>query len=167
MAESVPFETVPTVNWQREDYSRVPYWLYHDESIYQSEQERVFKGPLWCYVGLEAEIPKPGDFRTAYIGETPIIFNRDMEGGVHVVVNRCGHRGALLRRETYGNTSRHICIYHRWCFALDGSLVGLPFQRGLRGQGGMEESFKKEAHGLRRLKVAIHRGIIFASFHDN
>src|SRR6266568_9599259 len=54
----------PTVNWPRSDYSRVPYWLYHDPEIYELEQERIFKGPTWSLIGLEAEIPNPGDFRT-------------------------------------------------------------------------------------------------------
>ncbi len=54
----------PAVNWPRPDYSRVPYWLYHDPAIYDLEQERIFKGPTWSLIGLEAEIPNPGDFRT-------------------------------------------------------------------------------------------------------
>jgi hypothetical protein len=42
----------PPVHWQRNDYSRVPYWLYHDPQIYAQEQERIFKGPTWSLVGL-------------------------------------------------------------------------------------------------------------------
>jgi anthranilate 1,2-dioxygenase large subunit len=61
-----------TYGWPREDYSRVPYRLYHDRSIYEREQERIFKGPVWSYVGLEAEIPGAGDFRTGYIGDTAL-----------------------------------------------------------------------------------------------
>ena len=43
--------------WPRRDYSRIPYFLYHDEAVYESERERVFKGPLWLFLGLDAEIP--------------------------------------------------------------------------------------------------------------
>ena len=154
---------VPAVDWPRNDYSRVPYWLYHEPKIYEAEQERIFKGPVWCYVGLEAEIPQPGDFRTTHIGDTPIIFNRAADGNIHVIVNRCAHRGAHVRREVHGNAKEHICIYHRWCYALDGSLVGLPFRRGLKGQGGMPPEFDLSHHGLQRLHVAIYRGVIFAS----
>ena len=63
--------------WPALDYSRVPYRLYHDAEIYSREQERIFRGPAWNYLGLDAEIPKPGDFRATYVGETPVIFNRD------------------------------------------------------------------------------------------
>src|SRR4051794_29560102 len=90
---------LPVVNWPRNDYSRVPYWLYHDQRIYDLEQSRIFKGPTWSYVGLEAEIPNPGDFRTTFVGETPVIVSRALDASLHVVVNRCAHKGALVRRE--------------------------------------------------------------------
>lgn len=158
---------IPAVSWPRNDYSRVPYRLYHDPEVYALEQQRVFKGPLWLYVGLEAEIPNTGDFRTAWLGDTPVIFNRDQEGRVHVVVNRCAHRGALVRRELKGNAPEHVCIYHRWCYGLDGKLLGLPFRRGLKGQGGMPPEFDMAEHGLEALTVATYQGVIFASFRDD
>src|SRR5262249_59999692 len=87
----------PVVNFPRPDYSRIPYWLYRDEEIYRLEQERIFKGPTWSFVGLEAEIPNPGDFRTNYIGETPIIVNRALDETLHIIVNRCAHKRRLAR----------------------------------------------------------------------
>jgi anthranilate 1,2-dioxygenase large subunit len=157
---------MPTVAWPREDYSRVPFWLYHDRDVYVQEQERIFKGPIWAFLGHEAEIPKPGDFRTSFIGETPILFARGEDGQIHAMVNRCAHRGAQVRRETQGNAKEHICIYHRWCYGLDGRLLGLPFRQGIRGKGGMGADFKMEEHGLRRLRVATYAGVIFASFSE-
>ncbi len=44
------------------DFSRVPYSLYTDQRIFDLEQERIFRGPTWSYLGLEAEVKKPGDF---------------------------------------------------------------------------------------------------------
>jgi anthranilate 1,2-dioxygenase large subunit len=158
---------MPEVRWPRNDYTRVPYWLYHEPKVYQAEQEQIFKGPVWNYVALEAEIPNPGDFRTCYIGETPVIVSRAKDGAVHVVVNRCAHRGALVRRETHGNAENHTCIYHKWCYGLDGGLIGLPFRRGLRGQGGMPANFDTAAHGLQRLRAQSYRGVIFASFRED
>jgi anthranilate 1,2-dioxygenase large subunit len=142
----------------------VPYWLYHDPAIYKAEQERIFKGPTWCYVGLEAEFPNVGDFRTTFVGDTPVIVNRAQDGRIHAMVNRCAHRGAVVRREPRGNAQDHICIYHRWCYALDGKLLGLPFSRGLKGKGGMGPDFSPADHGLQALKVASYAGVIFASF---
>jgi anthranilate 1,2-dioxygenase large subunit len=156
----------PQVRWPRNDYSRVPYWLYSDREVYEAEQERIFKGPVWNYVALEAEIPNPGDYLTCYIGDTPVIVDRARDGSLHVMVNRCAHRGAQVRRETRGNAKDHTCIYHKWCYALDGSLTGVPFRRGLKGQGGMSPEFKLEQHGLQKLRVASYRGLIFASWRD-
>lgn len=152
------------VHWPRNDYSRVPYWLYHDDKTYELERERIFKGPVWNYVALEAEIPSPGDFRTSTIGDVPVIVNRAKDGTIHAMVNRCAHRGALVRRETRGNATDHVCVYHRWCYNLDGSLRGLPFRQGLKGQGGMSPDFNMKEHGLQQLRVTSYRGVIFASF---
>jgi anthranilate 1,2-dioxygenase large subunit len=156
----------PLVDWPRADYSRVPFRLYHDPEIYRLEQERIFQGPCWAFLGLEAELPEPGDFRTTFIGELPILVTRGMDGHINAMVNRCAHRGALVRREAFGNAPEHICIYHRWCYAPDGKLMGLPFRRGLKGKGGMADDFRTEEHGLRLLRTDSYAGVIFASFSD-
>jgi anthranilate 1,2-dioxygenase large subunit len=152
------------VDWPRLDYSRIPFWLYHDPEVYRQEQERIFKGKCWSYVALEAELPNPGDFRTTYVGETPVIVARTDGGDLAAMVNRCAHRGAIVRREPRGNAREHTCIYHRWCYGQDGSLTGVPFRRGVKGKGGMGPDFRLEDHGLQKLRVASHSGVIFVTF---
>jgi len=153
--------------WPTLDYSRVPYRLYHDPEAYQREQKRIFRGPTWNFLGLEAEIPNPGDFRTTYVGDTPVIVNRDANGTIHALVNRCAHRGAMVRREMSGNASEHTCIYHQWCYGLDGRLTSIPFRRGIRGKGGLDPSFDMAAHGLRKLRVASVSGALFGTLADD
>src|SRR6516162_3398645 len=153
--------------WPALDYSRVPYRLYHDTEIYAFEQERIFRGPAWSFLGLEAEIPEPGDFRASYIGETPVVFNRDEAGAVRAFVNRCAHRGALVRRELSGNAREHICIYHQWCYGLDGGLTAIPFRRGVRGKGGLDAGFELGAHGLRPLRLGIVNGAVFGTLAED
>ena len=153
--------------WPALDYSRVPYRLYHDPGIYEREQQRIFQGPVWNYLGLEAEIPNAGDFRASYIGETPVVFNRDEAGAVRAFVNRCAHRGALVRRELSGNAREHICIYHQWCYGLDGGLTAIPFRRGVRGKGGLDAGFELGAHGLRPLRLGIVNGAVFGTLADD
>jgi anthranilate 1,2-dioxygenase large subunit len=152
--------------WPRSDYSRVPYRVYHDPAIYDRELERVFRGRAWSLLGLDCEIPKPGDFRATWIGDTPVIYNRDHDGTVHAFINRCAHRGAMVRREVAGNAETHTCIYHQWCYALDGRLSAIPFRRGVKGKGGLDPSFDLGAHGLRRLKVDAIAGALFGTFAD-
>ena len=114
------------IRWPRNDYSRVPFRLHHDEALYGLEMERIFRGPAWSYLCLEAEIPQPGDFRTTWVGDTPMVVSRAKDGTIHAFVNRCSHRGALIVRELRGNADRHVCLYHRWCY----SGTGPPFPTG-------------------------------------
>jgi anthranilate 1,2-dioxygenase large subunit len=68
--------------WPGSDGTRVPYEIYTSQDVFDREQERVFRGPFWNYVALEAEIPAPGDFRTSFVGDTPVVVSRDREGGL-------------------------------------------------------------------------------------
>ncbi|MCY4453268.1 MAG: Rieske 2Fe-2S domain-containing protein [Immundisolibacterales bacterium] len=154
------------IEWPRNDYSRVPYRLYHDPELYAREQERIFEGPTWSYLCLEAEIPEPGDYVTTWVGDTPVVANRDREGTVHAFVNRCAHRGAAVCRAARGNVRVHTCIYHRWSYDHAGNLRGVPFHRGIRGEGGMDEDFDMDRHSLRKLRAAIFEGVVFGSFSD-
>lgn len=161
MNARIPFTPI---DWPRNDYSRVPYRVYHDEGLYALEQERIFRGRTWSYLCLAAEIPSAGDFKTTWVGDTPIVVNRDEDGSIHAFVNRCAHRGAIVRREPRGNATDHTCIYHRWCYSRHGDLLGVPFQRGVRGQGGLAADFDKSQHGLRKLRVAVYRDVVFGTF---
>jgi anthranilate 1,2-dioxygenase large subunit len=153
--------------WPALDYSRVPYRLYHDSKAYEREQERIFRGPTWHFLALAAEIPCNGDFRATHVGDTPVIVNRNADGAIHAFVNRCAHRGALVRRELSGNVTEHTCIYHQWCYGLDGRLKSIPFRRGIRGEGGLDAGFDMAAHGLRRLWVEAINGALFGTLADD
>ena len=157
-----------TATWGDEPTSRAPGWVYTDPEVYSEELERFFYRGHWCYVGLECEIPKPGDFKRTKIGERSVILVRDTDGSVHVVENRCAHRGVAFCRERQGNVQGFTCPYHQWNYSLKGDLVGLPFRRGVKQdgavQGGMPADFKLSDHGLTRLKVSCRGGAVFASF---
>lgn len=145
---------------------RVDYKVFTDRSFYDREQQRIFRGETWSFVGLEAEIPNPGDYKSTMIGDTPVIVTRDAEGGVNVVENRCAHRGALVCRDLRGNAPTLDCVYHQWSYDLKGELIGVPFRRGIRGQGGMPAGFDLKRHGLKALRVETIAGLVFASFSD-
>ena len=150
--------------WPTRDYTRIPYRLFTDDEIYRAEMDRIFRGPVWNFVGLAAEIPNAGDFKTTHVGDTPVIVGRDEAGALVALVNRCAHRGALLRREAFGNATDHRCIYHQWCYALDGALVAVPFRNGVRGKGGLDPRFDLSAHRLPRLQIQSLAGMMFVSF---
>jgi anthranilate 1,2-dioxygenase large subunit len=75
---------------------RVPYPVFTDPEIYRLEQQKIFRGDHWSFVGLEAEIPNPGDFKSTFVGDTPVVVTRGKDEAVHVVENRCAHRGATV-----------------------------------------------------------------------
>jgi salicylate 5-hydroxylase large subunit len=82
--------TAPTTldrHWPAEGVTRVPFWAYSDLQVYEQEISRIFCGESWAYVGLEVEIPCPGDFKQATIGDRPVVMARDEAGAVHVFVN--------------------------------------------------------------------------------
>ncbi|MDA0821187.1 MAG: aromatic ring-hydroxylating dioxygenase subunit alpha [Proteobacteria bacterium] len=142
----------------------VPYEVFTDKAYYDREQEAIFRGDAWSFVGLEAELPNSGDYKSTFIGETPVLVTRDNDGNINVMQNRCAHRGALVCRERRGNTRRLQCVYHQWAYDLKGQLRGVPFRAGIAGKGGMPEGFDLTEHGLNRLRSASINGLIFATF---
>ncbi len=149
--------------WPAQGTTRLPYWLYTDPSIYALEQERIFGGRHWNYVGLECELPAVGDYKRTFVGDRSVVVVRTA-GGISVVLNRCTHRGAQFCQTAFGHTASFTCPYHQWSFALDGRCIGIPFRRGLRGKGGYAATFDPAAHNLESLSVATRGGVIFASF---
>lgn len=159
-------QTAGARSWPQVGTSRIPYWVYSDPDIYARERERIFKGPCWNYVGLACEIPEPGDFKRGHVGDVPVVVVRDGDGGINVFRNRCAHRGVQFCQQMAGNASEFMCPYHQWTYDLKGKLIGVPFRRGVKRQGGMPADFRNEAHGLHRLAVTQRHGVIFASFSD-
>jgi salicylate 5-hydroxylase large subunit len=119
-------------------------------------------------VGLECEVPEPGDWKRTQVGERSVILVRANDGDLHVLENRCAHRGVAFCRERTGRAKAFVCPYHQWSYRLDGRLAGVPLRRGVERdgvvQGGMPADFDPAAHGLAKLAVARRGGVVFASF---
>src|SRR6266571_184948 len=144
------------VNWREGLIS--PAVLF-DDDIYRQEQERIF-GRAWLIVGHEDMIRKPGDFVTNYMGEVPVIVTRDMGGKIHVLVNRCAHRGNQVCLFDRGNTGAFTCSYHGWSYYLDGRLLSMPMEREL-----YRDELNKADWGLEEVpRFENFNGLLFASF---
>jgi salicylate 5-hydroxylase large subunit len=109
--------------WRGEGASRVPFWAYTDSATYRTELERIFYGPHWGYVALEAEIPNVGDFRLSWVGERGVIVVRDRlsprdraDGAcdIRVVENRCAHLGVRFCQQPMAT---HAVLYAPACLA--------------------------------------------------
>src|SRR6202050_5433926 len=101
--DSVGSQAEKLVYFPRADGSRIPYKVYSSQALYDLEQERIFRGPVWSFVALEAEIPNPNDFKSSFVGDTPVVITRNEDGSLAVWVNRCAHRGAMVCRTARGN----------------------------------------------------------------
>jgi phenylpropionate dioxygenase-like ring-hydroxylating dioxygenase large terminal subunit len=157
----------PSIGWSDTTNTRVPYAVFTDPGVYAAEHKRLFRGPVWNFLALETEIPAPGDFKTTFVGEIPVIVNRGHDGAVNALVNRCAHRGSLVCHDKKGNKRLFVCAYHNWSYDAAGALKGVAFKDGVKGQGGMDADFDMAAHGLERLRVANFRGMLFGTFSDD
>lgn len=137
---------------------RVHGSLYTDPAVFADEMERIWYR-TWVYVGHESEIPEPGDYVVKSIGPQSIIMSRDRQGGVHLLLNRCSHRGNQLCEATRGNTGALRCQYHGWTFGPDGALLGYPFRQGYG------PDTPKSGLGLGRVpRTDAYQGFVFGSF---
>lgn len=157
MNNSENHSATPTLDWDhliRSD--QVHGSLYTDPAVFQAELEKIWYR-TWVYVGHESEIPNPNDFIMKTIGPEPIIMTRDRSGEIHLLHNRCPHRGNRVCVTDHGNARSFTCPYHGWTFANDGDLKGLPFPSGYEG-------VDKTTLGLGRVaRVANYRGFVFGS----
>lgn len=136
---------------------RVNGRLYYDPAIFQDEIEKIWRRE-WLYVAHESEIPEPGDYLTRRIGLEPVIVSRDEDGAVHLMLNRCPHRGNSVCQNERGNSHAFRCAYHGWTFNNRGDLVGVPYASGY------DEAFRKTDFPLTRVpRAGVYRGLIFAS----
>ena len=150
-------------SWPAEGATRVPYWVYQDQDIYREEQERIFRGPTWSYLCLEAELPEPQSFVTTFVGEMPVVVTRDPKGALHAFENRCAHRGALICMKARGKTERFNCIYHNWTYDHAGNLTSVAFRKGIAGKGGMPADAHPESQAPQQFRVRSVHGLVFGT----
>ncbi len=132
--------------------------VYTSPAIFELEMERIFHGG-WVYVGHESEIPENGDYVLRWVGRQSVIMNRDANGIVHLLMNRCRHRANSVCQFDQGNSAFFRCSYHGWTYKNSGELVGMPFS-----QGAYEETFDKEEFALTPVpRMNSYRGFVWGS----
>jgi phthalate 3,4-dioxygenase subunit alpha len=142
----------------------VPPAVYCDEELFDLERERIF-ARSWCFLAHESEIPERGDYVLRRIVDDSFIVVRDEDAQVQVLYNMCRHRGMQVCRAEQGNTSHFRCPYHAWTYKNTGALVGVPYHKA--AYGGDEQLPRSEIRLVSAPRVAIHRGMIFASLNED
>jgi phenylpropionate dioxygenase-like ring-hydroxylating dioxygenase large terminal subunit len=141
------------------DQGLVSRSIFVDPRIYEQEGRMIF-ARCWMYLCHESQIPRAGDFCTAYMGEDPVIVWRDTQGTVRAFLNICRHRGNRLCRADSGNAASFTCAYHGWTYGNDGSLKGVPHQTVAYG-----DEFQREQWPLISVaQLESYKGLVFATF---
>lgn len=130
--------------------------LYTDPAVYEAELRQIWFR-TWVYVGHESEIPNPNDYVMKSIGPEPVLMTRDRHGQIHLLHNRCPHRGNRVCMTDRGSARSFTCPYHGWTFANDGALKGWPFPSGYEGADRKDYGLGKVA------RMASYRGFVFGS----
>jgi phenylpropionate dioxygenase-like ring-hydroxylating dioxygenase large terminal subunit len=133
--------------------------VYVDPAIFEQEMDRIF-GRLWLYVAHESQLKQHGDFVRAQLGRHEVIVARHSDGTIHVMQNRCPHRGARLCMTDRGHTRRLTCPYHAWGCRTDGSLAAVPHPSSYPASFDMADPANRLPPVPR---VASYRGFVFAS----
>ena len=103
--------------------------LYTDPDIFAEELRKIWYR-TWVFVGHESEVSQPGDYMRKRLGLQDVIMTRDRDGQLHLLLNRCAHRGNQVCADAKGNSSTFRCPYHGWTYRNTGELVGFPFFKG-------------------------------------
>ena len=154
--------------WPSDAAGRVPYWVYSDPDIYAAELERIWYGPHWLFCALEAEIPGSRRLQDHHPRRTP------------------GHRGPQRRGrgqrggEPLRPSRREVLPgaqgpRRRTCSALitSGTTACAATCKARRsgaacaGRAACRPTSIPKDHGLRKLRVEVVNGLVWATFSDD
>jgi len=136
--------------------------LFTDPAIFELEMERIW-GQAWIFIGHESQVPNPGDFYTTQINhKSPVVMIRDKDHQVHVLHNRCPHKGARILQAREGTVRGALrCSYHGWTFGFDGQLIKIPNEKGYDDTG---FDLHDRCNNLQPLaQYQSYRGFVFAT----
>lgn len=82
--------------------------FYQSREVFDLDVEAIF-GRHWIYVGVEPDIPEPGDYFTVPIGRASVFVVRDDDMSIRAFHNVCRHRGARLCDGNKGSVGNIVC----------------------------------------------------------
>lgn len=138
--------------------STLPPDFYRSPELFDLETKQVFRRN-WHSVGHVAEIPNAGDFFRFDLAGEPLLIVRGKDGAVRALSAVCRHRWMLLA-EGSGNSGTISCPYHKWTYALDGSLMAAPLMQEA-------DELDRDACALPNFACEIWQGVIFVNLDSN
>jgi len=148
-----PIETL--VQRRRPGYSlEAPF--YTSQAVFDADLDIIF-GRHWIYVGVEPDVPEPGDCVVVDIGLNSVLIVRDDDMAVSAFHNVCRHRGARLVHDEKTNVGNLVCRYHQWTYNLEGRLIHAQH---------MAEDFDRSCFGLKPVHIRSMAGLLFICLAD-
>ncbi|MDF2996030.1 MAG: Rieske (2Fe-2S) iron-sulfur domain protein [Xanthobacteraceae bacterium] len=131
--------------------------FYTSPEVFQADLDIIFHRH-WIFVGVEPDVPEPGDAMSFTIGGTSVFVVRDDDMGLRAFHNVCRHRGAPLIHDYKTTVGNIVCRYHSWTYGLDGKLLFAEH---------MGADFDPSCHGLKPVHVRSLEGLIFICLSDD
>lgn len=131
----------------------LPAEVYVSDDVVRRENTHIF-GHGWIGIGRADRCSQIGDYVATNIAGTEIVIVRGRDQKLKALSNVCTHRGTRLLDPGVGNVRSIVCPFHRWTYALDGSLAGAP-------QMQETEDFDRSALCLEQFRVQEYHGFMF------
>lgn len=141
----------------RESGHSLPGELYTRPDVFEADLDVMFYRH-WIFIGLECDVPEPGDVSVVDIGKSSIAIIRDDDGTVRAFNNVCRHRGARLLPAGASVVGKLVCPYHQWTYELDGRLIYAPH---------MGKDFDVACHGLGQVALRSVGGLLYACLSED
>lgn len=141
---------------ERKPGHSLPAAFHLSPAVFQADMEHIF-GKHWIYVGVEPDVPEPGDVAIFDIGATSIAVVRDDDNAVRAFHNVCRHRGARLVTDEKTTVGNLVCRYHSWTYDLTGALVHADH---------MGPAFDRKCHSLKPVHIRSLEGLLFVCLAD-
>ena len=141
-------------------HTTAPIEIYVDPANFVRERERIF-AKTWQFLGLEADLGRPGDYIAQVLAGYPVMVVRNEKGILKGFHNVCRHRAGPLVGEEKGRCDHEfVCRFHDWRYSFDGQL------KEATGFGPVEGVTLHDL-GLFPIKVETWRGFVFVNLDVN
>jgi len=139
----------------------LPTATYTEDQFLVREYRNLFDAS-WVSVGFAQQVPRAGDVLPVLAGGQALVVTRDQYGAVRVFHNVCRHRGLeLVDGPKHCPNGLMTCAYHRWSYALDGSLKQTPYWDGTAAS--QPDAATRRELGLLPVRSAVWCDIIFVN----
>jgi ethylbenzene dioxygenase alpha subunit len=157
MSSTLPISPSSLLDLDRGAVDRRIFW---DRDLYELELERIF-ARCWSFVAHESQVPAPGDFVQAWMGQDQVLVVRQSDGSIGAFLNSCPHRGNRVCHAEAGRVRSFVCNYHGWAFGLDGRLRGIHET----GSYDRDPAWDPSSVGLTPVaQLSQYKGLVFATF---